>query len=387
MTIKVLEGGNAIAESTLNCEPEVVACYPITPSTPIAEAMAAYYANGLIKEFIDVEAEFSALSSLIGASAAGARTFSTTSSQGLLLMHEAIFNAAGMRLPIVMAVANRAVSAPLNIWNDLQDSISQRDTGWLQFYARTNQQAVDLMPQAFKIAEKTMIPAMVCVDGFYLTHKLEQIDVPEKKLIKEFLPEFNPKVKLDPNNPLSLGVYAGPAHYQEFRADLHEDLINSLNEIKKQAKEFEELTKRKQFVLEEFKTEDADFILIGLGSMMSNVFEAVKELREKGEKVGAIHLNVFRPFPSKELRKALEGKKIGVIDRALSLGAKAPLYLEIREALPKEEISSFYGALGGRAITRKEAKKIFEMLKQKVKESWIATKNSKISKEEASEGG
>src|SRR3989338_7174976 len=182
----------------VNCKPQVVACYPITPTTHLTEELNKYYSDGKIPEYITVEAEFSAISALIGASAAGSRTFTTTGGQGLLYMHEPLFSAAGMRLPIVMLVGNRAVSSPLNIWNDEQDTISQRDAGWIQIYCRNNQEAVDSVPQAFYIAEKTLLPVMVCMDGHFLTHAVEQIDIPEKDKVDRFLPKFNPLVKLDP---------------------------------------------------------------------------------------------------------------------------------------------------------------------------------------------
>ncbi len=374
---KTLEGSKAIAEIVRNCEPEVVACYPITPSTHIAEEMNKYYANGEIKTFIAVESEFSALSALVGGAAVGARTFTTTSSQGLLLMHEVLFNAAGMRLPIVMVVANRAVSAPLSIWNDEQDSISQRDTGWIQLYCKNNQEAVDTIPQAYEIAESSQLPVMVCIDGHYLTHSVEQIQIPTKKETEEWLPKTKPPFVLDPENPISLGVYANPTHYQNFREDLHNDLRKAKEKIVAVGKRFEKKFGRKYGLFEEYKAKDAEFVLLGLGSAMDNVKAVVEELRKEGEKVGALHLRCFRPFPGEELQQALAGKVVGVIERDLSLGAKPPVYTEVFEAVRDSGaiVSSFHGGMGGRNITRTEIRELFQKLKSKKPlDEWIAKK-------------
>lgn len=380
MVLKTTEGSKAVAETVKNCDPDVVACYPITPSTHIAEDLDKYYANGELKSFIAVEAEFSAISALVGGAAAGGRTFTTTSSQGLLLMHEVLFNAAGMRLPIVMVVANRAVSAPLSIWNDEQDSISQRDTGWIQLYCKNNQETVDTLIQAYEIAETLSLPVMVCMDGHYLTHAVEQVDIPTKEQVQSFLPKFKPVLKLDPENPVSMGVYANPTHYQSFREDLHKDLQNATGKIQEIGKKFGKAIGREYGLFEEYHTKDAEFVLLGLGSVMDNVKAAVDELRAEGEKVGAFHLRCYRPFPREELKKALEGKIVGVVERDLSLGAQAPLYTEVVEALKdtKTIVSSFYGGLGGRTIVRQEIKGLFEKLKsKKYQNQWIAQELNK----------
>ncbi len=372
--IKTKEGTKAIAEVVVHCKPQVVACYPITPTTSLTAELNQYYVNGKIPEYITVEAEFSAISTLIGASAAGSRTFTTTGGQGLLYMHEPLFSAAGMRLPIVILNGNRAVSSPLNIWNDEQDSISQRDTGWIQIYCKNNQEAVDSIPQAFYVAEKILLPVLVCVDGHYLTHAVEQVDVPDEAIVQKFLPPYNYSLKLDPANPISLGVYANPTHYQMFR----EDLVNDMEEAKKllveAGKKWGELTGRSYGLLMDYKVDDAERVIVGLGSVMDNVISVVDELRAKGEKVGALHLRVFRPFPREELKKALSGKRIGVIDRDLSIGGQAPVYLEVVEALSGTEslVSSFYGGLGGRGVKRGHIREIFEKLKGPAVKEWIA---------------
>ncbi len=362
--VLTVSGSNAAARSALMCRPEVVAAYPITPTTHVAEKMAKYHADGKLKQFIPVEAEFSAISALVGSVATGSRSFSVTGGQGLLLMHEVLHSAAGMRLPLVMLVGNRAVSSPLNIWNDEQDTVSQRDVGWIQLYAKSNQEVIDLLPQAFFIAEKTLIPVMVCVDGFFLTHAVEQLRIPSQKLVDSFLPKFRLKNKLDSKNPISLGVYAGPEYYQLFRMDLQKDFEASKKVIQEAGKKWKKLTSRSYGLIDDFKCKDADRVIVSLGSMTLNAITVAKELRKKGEKVGVLHVRSYRPFPRKEVRKILAGKKIGVIDRAISLGAEAPLYVDVLEALngTKSIVSSFFGGLGGRSITRKEFKKLFKKL-------------------------
>jgi len=379
--IKTKEGTKALAEVVVNCKPQVVACYPITPTTSLTAELSQYHADGKIPEYITVEAEFSAISALIGVSAAGARTFTTTGGQGLLYMHEPLFSAAGMRLPIVILNGNRAVSSPLNIWNDEQDSISQRDTGWIQIYCKNNQEAVDSIPQAYYVAEKILLPVMVCVDGHYLTHAVEQVDVPDEETIQKFLPPYQYPLKLDPENPISLGVYANPTHYQIFREDLVKDMEEAKKLLEEAGKKWGELTGREYGLLRGYKVEDAERVIVGLGSVMDNVMNVVDELRENGEKVGALHLRVFRPFPSEELKKMLSGKRVGVIDRDLSIGGQAPVYLEVLEALngTNSLVSSFYGGLGGRGVKRSHIKEIFEKLKGNPTKQWIATEAPRAS--------
>jgi pyruvate ferredoxin oxidoreductase alpha subunit len=375
---KTIEGSAAVAQTVENCDPDVVACFPITPSTHIAEDLDQIYSNGGIRDFIPVESELSAASALIGASAAGARAFSTTSSQGLALMHEALFCCSGMRLSPVMVVANRALSAPLNIWNDHQDSISERDSGWLQLFCETNQEACDTVPQAFKIAEKVALPVMVCMDGFYLTHAVDQIDVPEKELIAKFLPKFSPKFKLDTQNPISMGTYAFPADYQDFRKDIFDDTLKAKEDIIRTNEEWASLTGRKygNGLFEAYSLDDAEFIFLGMGSVMGNAKEAVDQLRAKGEKAGVLRLKSFRPFPGTELSKMISGKKVAVFEKAISLGGDAPLYSELRASVAEQgcdaELSSFIGGLGGKDVTVEHVKEMLLKIKggKPVKE-WV----------------
>ena len=375
---RTVEGCSAVAEAIKNCEPGVVACYPITPSSHIAEKLSQFYANGELKTYITTEAEFSSISAIMGGCAAGSRSVSATSSQGLALMHEALFAAAGLRLPTVLVVGNRALSAPLNIWCDHQDSMAQRDTGWIQLYAESTQEAVDTTIQAFKIAEKNMLPAMVCFDGFFQTHSVEPVDIPQMEEIRKFLPPFNPKLKLDPENPVALGVYAFPQHYQGFREDVHKDLLASKKDIIEADRGFENMFGRGYGGLfEKYHSDDADYIFIALGGVVGNAKEAVDKLRANGEKVGIIRIRAFRPFPAVELAKALEGKKaIGVFEKSYSLGSDAPVYVEIINALKdikdKPKVSSFVGGLGGKDVTVQHCEQLFARIREEkeVKE-WV----------------
>jgi pyruvate ferredoxin oxidoreductase alpha subunit len=370
---KTVECSVAIAETVVNCDPDVVACYPITPSTHIAEKLAEHWADGELKEYVATEGEQSALSVLIGAAATGARTFTTTSSQGLLYMSEVLFNASGMRLPIVMFIGNRAIGAPLNIWCDHQDSISFRDSGWIQIYVHSSQEAVDSVIQAYKIAEKTMIPVMVCGDGFFLTHTVETVEIPEKDIIKKYLPPLKMPIRLDPKEPKSLGVYAIPEHYQSFREDLTTDIENSVSEILKVDAEWKDLTGRSYGLFEEYHVYDAEHVIIAMGAQASNGKEAVNKLRANGEKVGILILRLFRPFPYEALAEVLAGKHVLVLDRSISPGAHPPLYSEVTNALFGKvgSIHSAIGGLGGRDLNVDVFVELFKQLKSGKVSKWI----------------
>ncbi|MEM3555988.1 MAG: transketolase C-terminal domain-containing protein [Candidatus Micrarchaeia archaeon] len=368
---KTVEASIAVAEAVKNCEPDVVACYPITPSTHIAETLAQFYADGELKSYIATESEFASISCICGASAAGGRAFTATSSQGLALMHEVVYAAAGMRLPIVMVVGNRALSAPLNIWCDHQDSIAERDSGWIQLYCESSQEGVDTAIQAFKIAESVMLPTMVCIDGFYLTHTVEPIDIPTKEEIRKFLPKYQPKLKLDPENPISMGEYALPSDYQSFREDVHKDNLAAKSKIIEVDKEFEQMFGRGYGgVAQGYKHEDADYIFLAMGSVIGNAKEAVDELRAKGKKVGVVKIRSFRPFPEEEVRKLLEGKKhIAVFEKSYSMGSFAPVYADVINSLyplkKKPVVSSFIGGLGGKDVPVKDVIEIFKKIRKK----------------------
>ena len=371
MVKKTIEGSIAIAEAVKNCEPDVVACYPITPSTHIAETLAQYYANGEIKSYTATESEFSSISIICGASAAGSRAFTTTSSQGLALMHEVVYAAAGMRLPIVMVVGNRALSAPLNIWCDHQDSIAERDSGWIQLYCENSQEGVDTTIQAFKIAESLVLPTMVCIDGFYLTHTVEPVDIPTLEEVRNFLPKYVPMVKLDPENPVSIGEYALPDNYQDFRQDVHNDNLAAKGKIVEVDNEFKQIFGRGYGgLLEGYRSEDADYIFLAMGTVVGNAKEAVDELRAKGKKVGVVKVRSFRPFPEEEIKRALEGKKhIAVFEKSYSLGSFAPLYSEVINSLyslkKRPVVSSFIGGLGGKDVPVNKLIEIFKSIRKR----------------------
>jgi pyruvate ferredoxin oxidoreductase alpha subunit len=375
---KTLEGSIAVAEAIKNCDPDVAACYPITPSTHIGEHLSEFFANGELKSYVNTEAEISSIAALIGASAAGGRAVSVTASQGLAYMHESLFCAAGMRLPMLIVVGNRSLSAPLSIWNDWQDSIAERDSGCLQFYAENNQEAVDLAIQGFKISEAVNLPALMGMDGFYLTHSVEPLDIPEKSDVQKFLPARKSVVKLDSANPITMGAYAFPKYYQGFREDLHKDLTAAKTTIKQVHDEFAKQFGRKygNGLIEEYKTKDADYILISMGSAAGNAKDAADELRAQGEKVGVLRIRCYRPFPSEDIAKALDGKKgVGVFEKAYSLGAIPPVYGDVSEAITncktRPQLSSFVGGLGGKDVTVDSLKILFGKLKKGVSKEWV----------------
>jgi pyruvate ferredoxin oxidoreductase alpha subunit len=347
----------AVAEAVKLCDVDVIAAYPITPQTSISEYLADFVANGEIKaEYIKVESEHSALSACVGASATGARTFTATSSQGLILMSEVMFTASGMRLPIVMANANRALSAPLNIWNDQQDSMAVRDSGWIQFYAENNQEALDLIIQCYKISEdhRVMLPSMVNLDGFYLTHTVEPTEIPDKKDVDRFLPPYEPIHCLASDNPMTLGSFVGPDAYMEFRYEHQKAMQNAKKVIKEVREEYYEMTGRAYDPLEEYKIENKDIILITLGSVSGTAKEVIDLLGEEYS-VGVAKLRLFRPFPFKEIKKiASEAKVIGVLEKDVIIGInQGVLATEIKNALyhtARPLVLSFVLGLGGRDV-------------------------------------
>ncbi|MBU0709859.1 MAG: pyruvate ferredoxin oxidoreductase [Candidatus Omnitrophica bacterium] len=371
-----LEGSRVVAEIVKLCKPGVISAYPITPQTHIVEELAKMVADGeLVSQFINVESEHSAASVVLGAVATGVRVFTATSSQGLLLMGEVIFNISGMRMPVVLTCANRAISAPINIWNDQQDSMALRDSGWIQIYAENNQEAADFHLIAYRIAEdkSVMLPVMVCMDGFILTHGMEAIDMPEQGQVDKFLPPYNPLYKLDPAEPISMGLLADPGYYMETRYAIQETLEQTLKLIPKVAGEFSSVFGRdyKDCLVEEYKTKDAEKVIVAMGSVCGTVKEVVDGLREKGKKVGLLKIITFRPFPYTRVFEALKNiPKVAVLEKAVSLGAYAPLAVELRACFFNKKkspkvISSFVAGLGGRDITEQSIKEIFKKLNTK----------------------
>ena len=371
-----LEGSRAVAEVVRLCKPGVISAYPITPQTHIVEELAQMVANGQLKsQFVNVESEHSAASVVLGAVATGVRAFTATSSQGLIYMAEVLFNIAGMRLPLVLTCANRALSAPINIWNDQQDSISLRDSGWIQLYAENNQEAVDFHLLGYRIGEdkSVMLPVMVCMDGFILTHGMESVDIPQQEEVDKFLPAYKPLYKLDPAEPVSMGLLADPDYYLETRYAIQETFKELLKFIPKVAQDFSKVFGRdyKDGLIEEYFTRDAEKVIVAMGSVCGTIKEVVDELRKKGKKVGLLKIISYRPFPYERICQALKNvPKIACLDKAVSLGAYAPLACEVRAAFfgqkksPKV-ISSFVAGLGGRDITLETIKEIFKKLNQK----------------------
>lgn len=355
-----LEGSKAVAEAIKVCKPNVISAYPITPQTHIVEELAKMVANGNIKaEFVNVESEFSAASVVLGASATGARTYTATTSQGLFLMGEVLFNISGMRLPIVMTCANRSVSSPINIWNDQQDSLSMRDCGWIQLYAEDNQEAHDLHLQAYKIAENTgiLLPVMVCMDGFVLTHCYDQVELISQSEADKFLPDFKPEYFLDPENPITMGAMVGPEAYMETRYQLFEAMKQSAKVIENVANEF-----NNQFgrfyggLIDTYKIDDADTVIVSMGSVLGTIREAVDELRSNGGKIGILKIRAFRPFPKESIYDALKGvKNIFVLEKAVSIGLGGIVSNEVRSAFygmsKAPKICGAICGLGGRDIT------------------------------------
>ncbi len=373
---KVVRGFYAIAEAVRLSRPNVIAAYPITPQTEIVENLAEMYANGELgdAEYVTAESEFGAASMVLGASAAGARAFTATSSQGLLLMTEVLYNAAGMRLPIVLVVANRSVSAPLSIWNDIQDSISVRDAGIIQLYVESNQEAHDMVPLAFKVAENrdVLLPFMVCVDGFKLTHAYEPVDLLDQETVDRFLPPYEPAVKLDINNPVAMGCYAPPPYYMEFRVAMEYAMERASKVMLEEFEKWYELTGRNWggHVVAE-NCEDAEVVVVAMGSVVALVREVVNRMRENGKKVGMLKIRTYRPFPAQDVRKALESaKKIVVIERALSIGAEPPVTADVKSAIfgLDAEVYPVVMGLGGRDIPRELVEKVIvDVMEGKVK--------------------
>ena len=362
---KQMEGSQAVAEAVALCRPEVVCAYPITPQTHIVEGVGTLVKSGKLTpcEFINVESEFAALSVAIGSSAAGARSYTATASQGLLFMAEAVYNAAGLGLPIVMTIGNRAIGAPINIWNDHSDSMSMRDSGWIQLFAETNQEAVDLHIQAFKLAERLSCPVMVCMDGFILTHAYEPIDVPDQSQVDEFLPSFEPVQVLDPADPYSIGAMVGPEAFTEVRYLAHQKQLEALTAIPEIAAEFEAIFGRPAGgLLQTYHTDDAETIVVALGSVSGSIKEVIDAMRKDGYAVGAVNITSFRPFPLEELRHELsEAKRIVCLEKSLSPGLGGILASNVRMSrrgtgLP---VYTVIAGLGGRPITRASLTDIF----------------------------
>jgi len=361
-----------------------MAAYPITPQTEIVETLYKSISNGELKAYaIPVESEHSAMSACVGASAVGARAFTASSSQGLALMHECLFLASGFRLPIVMAVANRALSQPVSIMCDHGDSLAQRDTGWLQFYVENCQEALDTIPIAYRVAEdeRVLLPAMVCLDGFFLSHLSEPVEIPTGEEVETFLPPPNPQYPtLSLEKPIILGAMPYPPYHNEFQYDKHVCLENSRTVVREVFDRFAKEFGRKYNPVEPFQTDDAEIVIVGIGSMMGTVRHAVNQMRQAGEKVGSVRIKMYRPFPYGELAEAAgKAKVVAVLDRDVSSGTGGILYPDVlRSFYPLSErpkVVNFVLGLGGRDVSALTVEKVVSETR-KVKKTGLSEKET-----------
>jgi len=355
--MKQIEGSRAIAETVALCRPEVICAYPITPQTHIVEALSEIVKAGELDPcaFINVESEFAALSVAIGASAAGSRAYTATASQGLLYMTEALYNAAGLGLPIVMTLGTRAIGAPINIWNDHSDAMALRDAGWIQLFAESNQEAADLHVTAFRLAEELSVPVMVCVDGFILTHAFEPVDIATQADVDAFLPPFVPREVLDPADPITIGALVGPEAFTEVKVLAHQRMRRAIDRIPALASEFAARFGRTSGALvRSYRTLEADTVVVALGSVSGTIQEVVDAMRDEGQAVGSVSVVTFRPFPFAAVRQALKhALRVVVIEKNLAIGMRGVLAADVREALGVEAppVHTVIAGLGGRGIT------------------------------------
>ena len=363
--LKQTEGSKAVAEAVGLCRPEVICAYPISPQTHIVEALGEMVKSGELRrcEFINVESEFAAMSVSIGASAAGARSYTATASQGLLFMAEAVYNASGLGLPIVMTVANRAIGAPINIWNDHSDSLSMRDSGWIQLFAETNQEALDLHILAFRLAEELSLPAIVCMDGFILTHAYERVDMPTQAQVDAYLPPYEPRQVLDPGQPVSIGAMVGPEAFMEVRYLAHAKQMQALELIPILAKEFKTVFGRDSGgLVHPYRAEDAETIVVAMGSVLGTIKDVIDEMRDGGIKIGVLGICSFRPSPLAAIREVLQNaKRVVVLEKSLAVGLGGILSTDVRMALSGLPLHGYtvVAGLGGRSILKSSLHELF----------------------------
>jgi len=362
---KVLEGSHAVAEAVRLARVQVISAYPITPQTHIVEILSDYVTTGKMDaKFLRVESEHSCLAALIGAQSVGIRTFTATSSQGLALMHELLHWASGARLPIVMAEVNRALAPGWNIWNDQTDSLAQRDTGWMQFYCEDGQEVIDTTIQAYLLAERVNLPAMVVLDAFYLSHTYEPVDVPDQDAVDRFLPPYAPSFRLDTKQPYSLSPLVTPAAYMEMRYEIAMAMDEALAEFDRVEGEYAAIFGRRYGAVEAIDCEGADIVFVTSGTVTSTARLLQEELRPRGEKVGVLKIKMFRPFPVAAVRRALgKAKKVVVMDRNFSFGASGIFAQEVRAAICNvpghPPVFGYVAGLGGRDITTKTLEDIY----------------------------
>lgn len=363
---KIMVGNHAVSWGVMLARAEVISAYPITPQTTIVEELSVLCADGRLNaKFIPVESEHSAMACCIGAAATGVRTFTATSSQGLALMHEMLHWASGARLPIVMANVSRALGSPFNIWGEQSDSLAQRDTGWLQIYCESNQEVLDTVIQAFKIAESVYLPVMLVLDAFILSHTAEPVDIPDQELVDAFLPPYQPQWRLDPKEPRTFGCVATPDYFMEFRYKMHQAMLASKEVCRQVDEEFGRHLHRQYGLIEPYYCEDAEAILVTAGSVTSTARVAIDELRRAGFKVGLLKLRLFRPFPKEEIKEVVKNaEKLAVLDRNLSAGIGGIFAQEMRAALAnwpnRPSVYSYITGLGGRDVTITAIKEIIQ---------------------------
>lgn len=364
--LQQIEGSAAVARAVALCRPEVIAAYPITPQTHIVEGLGAMVKNGELGrcQFLNVESEFGAISACIGASAAGARSYTATASQGLLFMMEAVYNASGLGLPIVMTIGNRAIGPPINIWNDWSDSMAARDAAWIQLFVEDNQQAADVHIQAFRLAESVSLPVMVCMDGFILTHAYTRVDIPDQADVDAFLPAFEPAQLLTPDAPVTIGAMVGPEAFAEVRFIAHYKQLQALDVIPTLAREFQTVFGRDSGgLLKSFDAEGKQTVVITMGSVIGTMKSVLADMRRDGISIGAVSLRSYRPFPSERLRELLaDAERVIVFEKSLAVGMGGILGGDVRTALANRPVPvySVVGGLGGRPITRVSLRRMLE---------------------------
>ncbi len=361
---KVIMGNHALSFGAQLSRAQVIAAYPITPQTQVVELLSEMCADKTLDaKFIKVESEHSAMAACIGASIAGARTFTATSAQGLALMHELLHWASGGRHPIVMGNINRAMAPGWSIWSDQNDSLSERDTGWMQYYCSCNQEVVDTVIQAFKVSEALLIPSMVILDAFTLSHTYEVVDIPDAAIVDKYLPPFRPEIRLTPSDPHAFGGLTSPEHYFELRYKLQKDMEKAPALIEETGREFEKLFGRPMGLLDPYLCGDADLVFVTSGSAGSTARVAVDELRQEGIKAGNLRVKVLRPFPFERIRDIVgKAKRVAVVDRNISYGHHGIFYQEVKSALygmdKTPPVFGYITGLGGRDITVEHFKEI-----------------------------
>jgi len=384
----VVTGDYSAAYGALICDVDVVAAYPITPQTFIVEDFSEFVNDGLTEtEFVMVESEHSAMSACIAAEAAGARTFTATASQGLALMHEMLFVAAALHMPIVMPVVNRTVASPIGIWCEYNDTMPQRDSGWLQVYCENNQEVLDMVIQSYKIAEHSdvLLPVMPSLDAFILSHTVEPVDAPSTDEVADFLPPYEPEAVLDTEKPMTIGSFAPPEYIQEIRWQNEQTMQNARKVIRDVNDEFaSEFGRDYHGLIEKYRCDDADVVLITMGTVTGTARDVVDEMRQEGKKVGLVKLRFFRPFPAEELKEVAEGvEAIGVYDRSISFSSGGPAFIETRHTLYGHDIPivNFLAGLGGRDVVKDDVRTMFEKTLKAAREGqpekevvWIGTR-------------